>query len=117
MEAEISDQSSSIPPEGTTRELEELDRIAIALRGTGWQGNFGDVTLGLDGGLFGRLERRAVGAVVHGSKGIFTVSGGYAKPRGEFGSLLFNGIDGVQGPYRLSPDRGVRRFTLMGNRW
>lgn len=104
VEAEISDQSSSIPPEGTTRELEELDRIAIALRGTGWQGNFGDVTLGLDGGLFGRLERRAVGAVVHGSKGIFTVSGGYAKPRGEFGSLLFNGIDGVQGPYRLSPD-------------
>ncbi len=104
VEAELSDQSTPIPPEGTTRELEELDRIAIAVRGRGWQGNFGDVELGFDGGMFGKVARRTVGAVAKGSLGNFSVTGGYAKPRGEFGSLLLNGIDGVQGPYPLAPD-------------
>lgn len=104
VEAEFSDQSAPIPPEGTTRELEELDRIAIRLRGRNWQGNFGDVELGFDGGLFGKVERRALGALVKGEKGIFNVTGGYAKPRGQFGSVLLNGIDGVQGPYPLAPD-------------
>ncbi len=104
IEAELSDQSSPIAPEGTTLELEELDRILINVRGKGWQGVFGDVELSANAGGLGTLNRRALGGVLKGEKGIFSGSAGYAQPRGEFGRVTLTGIDGVQGPYLLAPD-------------
>jgi hypothetical protein len=104
IEAELSDQSSPIPPEGTTLELEELDRMLINLRGRSWQGTFGDIALSADLGGFGMVSRRAMGAVITGGKGFISGSAGYAKPKGEFGRVQLTGIDGVQGPYLLAPD-------------
>ncbi|MEO0071474.1 MAG: hypothetical protein ABIK39_05265 [candidate division WOR-3 bacterium] len=104
VEAELSDQSAPIPPEGTTLELEELDRIIINMRGKGWAGSFGDVEVGTAAGSFGTLKRRATGGVVKGERGIFSLSAGYARPRGKFARASFLGTDGVQGPYPLAPD-------------
>lgn len=111
VDAELSDQSSPISPEGTTRDIEEFDRIVISAKGRNWQGVLGDVGVGIDAGDFGTIRRRAVGAQVsaepwgqrgesdHGLK----LSGTYARPRGRYGRVLLNGSDGVQGPYRLLP--------------
>ncbi|MGQ9707955.1 MAG: hypothetical protein ACUVUR_03655 [bacterium] len=104
IEAELSDQSSPIPPEGITLNLEELDRILINVRGSGWQGGFGDIELGANAGSFGAISRRAMGGVVTGHWGFVSGSAGYAQPRGEFYRVRLNGIDGVQGPYLLAPD-------------
>lgn len=104
IEAEISDQSSGIPAEGTTKEIDELDRIAVRLKGKGWQGGFGDVDLGLGAPGLGRIERRAVGATVTFESGPANVELGYARPRGRFGHVALAGRDGVQGPYVLSLD-------------
>lgn len=104
IDAELSDQSSPIPPEGTTRELEELDRILINVKGQDWRGTFGDVEVGADAGALGRLVRRATGAVVAGSVGPVSAGLGYARPRGKFGRVVLNGMDRVQGPYLLAPD-------------
>ncbi len=104
VEAELSDQGSPIPPEGRTLDIEELDRIGIQVRGRGWQGSFGDVELEMGVGNFGTVQRKAVGGVIKGENEIFSLTGGYARPRGEFGRVDVTGIDGVQGPYPLAPD-------------
>jgi hypothetical protein len=110
IDAELSDQSSPIPPEGVTRDLQELDRISIGARGRRWQGTFGDVDLSIPAGRFGNLSRRAVGALVEaalpksGSDTLLRVRAAYARPRGQYGRVRLDGIDGMQGPYVLAPD-------------
>lgn len=106
IEAELSDQGSPIPAEGTTRELDELDRIAIALRGREWSGQFGDVSLSLSQAGFGQVQRRAVGGLAEARLGSIQARVGYARPRGESDRVSFRGSDGVQGPYRLAPGGG-----------
>jgi hypothetical protein len=119
VEAELSDQSSPIPAEGTTRDIEELDKLLISLRGRQWRGSFGDVDLLVPAGSFGAIERKAIGATAEWGKGRGTrdeglgtmnlrpevgVYGGYASPKGLFGRVELDGIDGSQGPYVLAPD-------------
>jgi len=105
VEAELSDQSSPIPAEGTTRDIEELDKLLISLRGEQWRGSFGDVELRVPVGGFGAIERKAVGATAGGTpvSGL-ELNGGYASPKGLFGRVELVGIDGSQGPYVLAPD-------------
>ncbi|MBM3323829.1 hypothetical protein FJY69_10185, partial [candidate division WOR-3 bacterium] len=104
VEAELSDQSTPIPAEGTTRDIEELDRLLINLRARSWQGSVGDVDVLVPAGSFGRIERRAKGALVSGQAGDARLTVGYAAPRGQFGRVVLNGVDGSQGPYLLAPD-------------
>jgi len=120
VDAELSDQSSPIPAEGTTRDIEELDKLLINLRGEQWRGSFGDVDLRVPVGGFGAIERSAVGATAGwgaGRQGTMNdergtmnegpgvgLYGGYASPKGLFGRVELAGIDGSQGPYVLAPD-------------
>ena len=102
--AELSDQSSPIPAEGTTRDIEELDRIVIELAGSGWRGGFGDVDLDVPMRGFGDVRRRALGALVALDRGPGRLRAGYARPRGQFARVLLSGIEGIQGPYVLAVD-------------
>jgi len=111
IEAELSDQSSPIPPEGTTRDIEELDKMVINLRGKKWDGSFGDVDLKLGAQGFGTVERRAVGGLVNVQTGPAEFALGYARPKGQFGRVIFDGKDGVQGPYVLAPDGRVAQLV------
>jgi hypothetical protein len=120
VEAELSDQSSPIPAEGTTRDIEELDKLLISLRGRQWRGSFGDVDLLVPAGSFGAIERKAIGATaawgaaqpgtMDEERGTMNeragigVYGGYASPKGLFGRVELAGVDGSQGPYVLAPD-------------
>jgi hypothetical protein len=134
VEAELSDQSSPIPAEGTTRDIQELDKLLISLRGKQWRGSFGDVDLLVPAGSFGAIERKAIGATAEWGEGqpsgripgvkksrgqgsepsdpgilnpstpSFGVYGGYASPKGLFGRVELAGVDGSQGPYVLAPD-------------
>ena len=127
VEAELSDQNSPIPAEGTTRDIEELDKLVINLRGKHWRGSFGDVNLFVPAGSFGVIERKAIGATAGWGEGSLVamnderramnertgvggqgsglgVYGGYATPKGLFGRVELAGVDGSQGPYVLAPD-------------
>jgi len=105
IDAELSDQSSPIPPEGTTRDIEELDRIVIEVSGERWQGSFGDVEFRVPAEGFGTLRRRAIGGQAAAGFGPAEVSAGYARPKGAFARLTFEGADGIQGTYVLAADR------------
>ncbi|HDR00540.1 MAG TPA: hypothetical protein ENN51_09705, partial [candidate division WOR-3 bacterium] len=106
VDAELSDQSSPIPPEGTTLEIDELDLIRIDVAAKDWRGRFGDVEFRLPTAGFGTVERRVVGGLVSGELGPVGARLGYARPRGRYGRTVLAGMDGVQGPYQLGPGGG-----------
>ncbi|MEO0073964.1 MAG: hypothetical protein ABIK43_04830 [candidate division WOR-3 bacterium] len=120
--AELSDQTNPVCSEGTTQDVEEIDRIVVSARSSNWQGFVGDVNIGVDAGDFGTIRRQAVGVHLSlestnqskaSSKGL-KFSGTYARPRGKYKKVLLRGIDGVQGPYLLLPS-GCSEQILPGS--
>lgn len=99
---ELSDQRLPTASEGTTLELEELDKIAISIRGNSWSGYFGDVGFIADAGSFGSLSREITGALLRAETRHFHSSFSYARPKGSIGMVTLDGIEGVQGPYILT---------------
>lgn len=110
----LSDQSSPLQPEGTTQTLEELDKVAIELRGKHVQATFGDYTLSLQNTEFGRFNRKLQGAMgqLTYPTGHLNISG--ASSKGIFTTNRFMGIEGNQGPYQLKNDNGSVNIIILG---
>ncbi len=102
IEAALSDQSSPISPEGTTKEITELDKIWINIRSGGLNGTFGDYDLATDFGRWGAITRRGSGVQIKGNFDKKNFQCFFTRPKGKFRRLIFNGKDGIQGPYRLT---------------
>jgi hypothetical protein len=112
LDAALSDQGTGVSGEGATRELSELDRVLINVRGAQLRGSLGDIDFIEPQGRLGTITRRLRGAKVvwHSAKAEGTDSNGlgaeagvsYARPKGRFGHNEFSGTDGRQGPYLLT---------------
>ncbi|HYQ87542.1 MAG TPA: hypothetical protein VES59_09895 [Bacteroidota bacterium] len=115
--AALTDENSPIQPEGTTRTLQEVDKVFIELRGTHLSATLGDFNLGLSGTEFGRLNRKLQGAKGRASyrggnaEGDVLVAGALA--RGKYATNQFDGKDGVQGPYRLTGQHNERDIIVI----
>ncbi len=110
LEAYLSDQQTPIPPEGTTRELSQLDQILIKLNGKNLSGSLGDCALSLPLAQFGMIERKLAGGM-----GGFNLKGlkmnfATARSKGKFTVNRFPGEDGKQGPYFL---QAATLFTIV----
>jgi len=101
----LSDRNTPLSTAGATQDLQSLDRVLIELKAPQGSAALGDVTLNLQRGEFGRLERRLQGARGDWSRGGLTGVIAAASAQGEFQTLQFFGVDGRQGPYQLT-DRG-----------
>jgi hypothetical protein len=101
--ATLSDQQLPFEPDGTTRELQDLDRLFLSVRAPQGEVTMGDFRLDGGAGEFARVSRQLQGvrgqARVAGSK--WDVAAASAK--GERGSLEIKGEEGKQGPYDLVP--------------
>ena len=115
--AALTDENSPIQPEGTTQTLQEFDKVFVELRGTDLQATFGDFVLDVPGSEFSRFSRK-----LQGAKGgaHFTVGAGSgdlllaaAVARGKFTTNEFRGLDGVQGPYRLTGRDNEREIIVI----
>lgn len=111
--AALTDENTPIQPEGNTERLEELDKVFIQVKHPNAIGTFGDYQLQKRFGEFGVIDRK-----LQGLMGEFFISdySGYvaiASSRGKFNSNSFSGIDGVQGPYRLSGTNNERDITII----
>lgn len=111
--AALTDENTPIQPEGNTERLEELDKVFIQVKHPHAVGTFGDYQLKKRFGEFGVVDRK-----LQGLMGEFLVSDytGYvaiASSRGKFNSNLFNGVDGVQGPYLLSGINNERDIIVI----
>ncbi len=118
--AALTDENTPLLPEGTTRRLDQFDRVFIQFESRLGQANLGDLDAILPGTRFSSLRRKLQGASVRSnwisSEGRFLTGGSFqaaaAASKGLFRSQNIQILDGVQGPYRLQGSRG-ERFILV----
>lgn len=115
--AALTDENTPIQPEGTTQTLQEIDKVFVELRGPEVGATLGDFSVALSGDEFGRLNRK-----VQGAKGVASYNGAFDKgdvlvagavTRGKFTTNQFQGIEGVQGPYRLTGQNNERTIIAI----
>jgi len=100
--ASLTDRSTPIQPDGATQNIREFDRVFIELNAPIGDLQLGDVDISYDESLFARINRRVQGAVGNANTAYGRFGGGASVSRGRFRSQSFDGLEGVQGPYRLS---------------
>jgi hypothetical protein len=116
----LNDENTPILPDGTTRRLEEFDRVFIEITSPFGEAQLGDIPFSMQQSEFARLTRNLQGAAVRSRFGQAPGSavGGEvvatgAISRGQFRSQVIPLIDGVQGPYRLTGSDGERLVLVV----
>ncbi len=123
--AALTDENVPIQPEGTTQTLQELDKVFIQLQSPHYGATLGDFVYQVneqDGGEFGRISRKLQGATGNavfndlvGRGSLLSLSLTGATARGKFTSNQFQGIEGNQGPYRLTgEDPSLQSVIIAG---
>jgi len=104
--AALTDQTTPIQPEGTTQNLQEIDKVFVQIKAPNMSATMGDFQLNYSGTQFARYSRKLQGAMgtAQADNFLLTVSG--AVSRGKYLSMSFMGQEGYQGPYQLKGDRG-----------
>ncbi|MBI4535060.1 MAG: hypothetical protein HY708_02195 [Ignavibacteriae bacterium] len=115
--AALTDENTPIQPEGTTQSLQEFDKVFVEIRSTDVAATLGDFNIDFAGTEFARLSRKLQGAKgtadyrLGFSDGSVTLSA--AVPRGKFNTNQFQGLEGVQGPYRLTGKNNERTIIVI----
>jgi hypothetical protein len=108
----LSDQDLPFQPEGTTRELEELDKVSIIVQHENFRIGAGDI-LYKDPNNSINLKKKLTGLKNTFSTENFSGSSVYAGSRGTFYFLEIYGRDGDQGPYQLLNNIGNKEIVVL----
>ncbi len=100
--AALTDETTPIQPEGNTLKLQELDKVFIELKSSTLAATIGDIDLVFPKSEFLNFNRKIQGAKGFGDFDFGKILLTGAVSRGRFNTNSFNGIDGIQGPYRLT---------------
>lgn len=100
--AALTDENTPIQPEGNTLKLQELDKVYIELKSSTLAATIGDIDLSFPKSEFLNFNRKIQGAKGYGDFDFGKILLTGAVSRGRFNSNTFNGVDGMQGPYRLT---------------
>ncbi len=115
--AALTDENTPIQPEGTTQTLQEFDKVFVEIRSTDVTATLGDFNLDMTGTEFAHLSRKLQGARgvadyrLGFTNGSTMISG--ASPRGKYNTNQFQGLDAVQGPYRLTGKNNERSIIVI----
>lgn len=115
--ASISDHNLPIQADGYTQTLEEFDKIYVQLNiKKNSVLRAGHLDLNDEHTYFGRYQRRSMGlqfqtVLGNENKTFIDISGGVA--RSEFHRIRFQGVEGNQGPYRLTGKNGEQFITII----
>ena len=104
--AALTDQTTPIQPEGTTQNLQEIDKVFVQIKAPNLSATMGDFQLNYSGTQFARYSRKLQGAMGNAETDNFLLTVSGAVSRGKYISMPFPGQEGYQGPYQLKGDRG-----------
>ena len=99
--AMLSDRQLPFEPDGSSRELEDLDRLSLQIRSSRAEATMGDFFLDGMPGQFARLSRHLEGVRGAARAGGASWNVAAASAKGEKQTLEFKGEEGRQGPYPL----------------
>ncbi|MCB2213127.1 hypothetical protein KQI52_13520 [bacterium] len=110
----LDDRNLPIAPEGTSRRLDEIDQVYVEIQAGRTDGRFGDYHLETGTGRYGEIDRRLEGGRASYDGPDISVTAAGAVTRAVFHTYTFNGVDGIQGPYRLVGRDGEQDFLVVG---
>jgi hypothetical protein len=109
----LSDRNLPLTSAGSTQDLQALDRVMIELTAPRGSAALGDVSLNLQQGEFGRLDRRVQGVRGEWAAGGFRGLVAAASSQGEYLRVQFYGAEGQQGPYQLRDRSGNAGISVV----
>ena len=119
LRAAISDNSVPLQPDGTTRQLQEFDRVYIQLQKKGNLLTAGDFDLRRpESSYFSNYFKRLQGGMVESTLALsngdsLNLRAGAAVSKGKFARQTILGQEGNQGPYRLQGADGERFIIVL----
>jgi hypothetical protein len=115
--AALTDENTPIQPEGNTQSLQEFDKVFVEITSPSITTTLGDFNLVMEGTEFARVARKLQGVkaastfMLGSTSDTVFVSGSVT--RGKFSTNQFNGVDGIQGPYRLTGRNNERAIIII----
>jgi hypothetical protein len=113
LQAVLSDRDSPVTPEGTSSEIEELDRVFVQVRSRTAEATFGDIDVAQERTEFARYERRLEGVRVRRGGERVEAGAVAANARGTYRTVELFGEEGKQGPYRLGDIAGLGDLVVV----
>lgn len=104
--AALTDQTTPIQPEGTTQNLQEIDKVFIQIKSPSLAATMGDFNINYTETQFANYNRKLQGAMGEANYEHLNARVSAAVSRGKYHSMQFLGQEGNQGPYQLKGDRG-----------
>ncbi len=116
--AAITDNNIPIQPDGNTQNLNEFDQVQLRFSKDGRSLTLGDFDMRRDRSPYLHFYKRLQGAVFesetrHGKASVNSLVASAAVARGKFTRNIFQGIEGNQGPYRLTGANGELFFIVL----
>jgi hypothetical protein len=120
LDAVITDNNIPIQPDGTTRQINEFDKVLLQFRKKGWEINMGDIDLLQNQNYFLHFYKRLQGIsyqrqTLSAKEGSDKLLVSAAIARGRFTRNIFQGQEGNQGPYRLQGANNEMYFIVLAN--
>lgn len=110
---QLSDQNMPASLEGTTKRVEELDKVQVLVKSKNFSGTLGDYYLQSSGSELSAYDKKLKGVTAQASTGATSFSFALASSKGEYFTNRFYGVEGKQGPYRLTGKNGEVNITIL----